>query len=127
MTAPDNVPVAADRGARWYRLADEPRSDLSPRLHRHGIPGIGANLFEVTLAAGVAFPLHHHPQEQITYVISGLLRLSFQDGSGPFDVGPGEAVNIPGGCAHAVEALADTLLIDIYAPARNDILPAEGG
>ena len=78
----------------------------------------------VDLAEGSVVPLHQHPQEQISYVVSG--RLRFQVGDRLYEVGPGEAVPIPGDTLHAVWTLEPSLVIDTFTPPRADYLAADG-
>lgn len=78
----------------------------------------------VDLAEGAEVPLHRHPQEQTSYVVSG--RLRFQVGDSVVEVGPGEAIVMPGDTPHAVWTLAAAVVIDTFAPPRADYLAADG-
>lgn len=78
----------------------------------------------VEMAAGSEVPRHQHPQEQISYVVSGRLRL--QVGEALIEAGPGEAVLIPGDTPHSVLTLDEALVIDTFAPPRADYLVADG-
>jgi len=74
---------------------------------------------EVTLAAGVAVPVHSHPHDQMTLVLSG--RLDFTLGDETREIGPGDTVVIPGGVPHGVPRTHGVCkLIDVFAPARTD-------
>lgn len=77
----------------------------------------------VDLATGAEVPLHKHPHEQLSYVVSG--RLRFQLGDSLVEAGPGETVVIPGETPHAVWALTDCLVIDTFAPCRTEYLAAD--
>lgn len=78
----------------------------------------------VDMAAGSEVPRHQHPQEQISYVVSG--RLRFQLGEDVIEAGPGESVVIPGDTPHAVTTLETALVLDTFAPPRADYLIADG-
>jgi quercetin dioxygenase-like cupin family protein len=78
----------------------------------------------VDLAAGAVVPMHQHPHEQISYVVSG--RLRFQLGDSQVEAGPGESVLIPGELPHAVWALTDCLVVDTFSPCRTEYLAADG-
>lgn len=78
----------------------------------------------VDLDEGAEVPLHKHPQEQVSYIVSG--RLRFQVGDALIEAGPGEAVVIPGDTPHAVWTLAAGVVIDTFAPCRTDYLTADG-
>ena len=66
-------------------------------------------------------PRHAHPHEQITIILSGLLRLEIE-GQAPFDMGPGDSVVIPGGTPHQARALEPTVALDVFTPLREDYL-----
>jgi quercetin dioxygenase-like cupin family protein len=79
---------------------------------------------EVRLAAGSVVPLHHHPQEQIAYVVRGKLR--FQVGDAMVEALPGSSVAIPGETPHAVWTIEESLVIDTFSPPRADYLAVDG-
>ena len=75
------------------------------------VPGIrrrtlvaGAQMMQmvVTLDAGSHLPEHHHPHEQITYVISGRLRMLLAGVA--HELAEGQSLHIPGGTPHAADA-----------------------
>ena len=113
---------AAQPVARFYRFGDQPKIDVTPELSRRGVPGSGANVLEVTLAKGCVFPMHQHANEQFTIILSGRLRFTFPGEAAPITIGPGEVVHIPGDLPHEVEALEDTVELDVFCPARNDLV-----
>jgi len=99
-------------------------SDIAPR---EPFPGVRGSYFhspqmtagEVLLDAGVAVPMHSHPHDQMTLVLSG--RLEFMLGEDTREIGPGDTVVIPGGVRHGVRTtLGECKLIDVFAPARTD-------
>ncbi len=85
-----------------------------------------AQVYQMTveLSAGSSIPLHQHPQEQISHVVSG--RVRFQVGEAVIEAGPGESLAIPGGTPHAVSTLEPGLLVETFAPPRADYLAADG-
>ena len=67
--------------------------------------------------------MHSHDNEQITYVISGVLRFWIEDeDSEPIDVKAGEVLVLPSWVPHKAIALEDTLDVDIFTPPRQDWL-----
>jgi quercetin dioxygenase-like cupin family protein len=56
-------------------------------------------------APGAVFPIHAHPQEQITLVIRG--RIRFDLGGESVELGPGEVAILPGGMPHGAEVVGD--------------------
>ena len=64
--------------------------------------------------------LHRHPHVQSTYVASG--RFRFTVGDTTQDIGPGDALVIPGDTDHGCLCLAPGTLIDTFTPRRDDFL-----
>jgi quercetin dioxygenase-like cupin family protein len=85
-------------------------------------------LARLELKAGCLVPRHAHPNEQISYILSGALRFTLgpDPESGPdgatedVTVRAGETLVIPGNLPHAALALEDTIDIDVFAPPRQD-------
>ncbi len=71
-------------------------------------------------AAGAEGRLHSHPHVQSTYVLSG--RFRFAIGGRVAEVGPGDAFVIPSGVEHGCTCLEEGVLIDGFAPRRDDFL-----
>jgi quercetin dioxygenase-like cupin family protein len=63
-------------------------------------------------------PRHDHPNEQVANVVSG--RLRFVVGDEEVVVAAGESISLPGGVPHEVEALEDSLVLDVFSPVRED-------
>ena len=99
--------------------------DLTP--HIEGIKyktlafGERTSLSEFILEKGSIIPKHKHPHEQTGYVISG--RLIFTIGDEQFEAEPGDSWNIPSNVEHDVKVLEDTVVIEVFSPAREDYLP----
>ena len=105
------------------RWEDEPIEALASGIGRRMLNGEAMTLAQITLAAGAVVPLHEHPNEQIATVLSGRLRFVVSDEE--LEVGAGESVLIPGGVPHRVDALEDSLVLDAFAPRRDDWLRGE--
>ncbi|MDE2661009.1 MAG: cupin domain-containing protein [Acidobacteriota bacterium] len=96
---------------------------LSDQLSRRIITADRAMLTHVYLDKGAVVPMHSHDNEQITYVISGVLRFWIEDeDSEPIDVKAGEVLVLPSWVPHKAIALEDTLDVDIFTPPRQDWL-----
>jgi len=78
-------------------------------------------LAEFRLEKGKALPRHSHPHEQTGYLVEGRIRLTIGEAS--FDAEPGDSWNIPSQVEHDVEVLEDTVVIEVFSPAREDYLP----
>jgi quercetin dioxygenase-like cupin family protein len=109
--------------ATHYRWEDLPKEALRPDLHRRLISTDRMMLAHVYLEQGCVVPQHAHENEQLSYILEGVLRFFLgQDGSEVVDVGAGEVLHIPSGLPHKAEALETTLDVDIFCPPRQDWL-----
>jgi quercetin dioxygenase-like cupin family protein len=100
------------------RWDDEPIERLSDGIGRRMLNGEALTLAQITLAAGAVVPEHEHANEQIATVLSG--RLRFTGEGEEREVGPGESVLIAGGVPHRVEVLENAVVLDVFAPRRDD-------
>ena len=72
-------------------------------------------LLEVRMRAGVASSLHAHAHESLLYVVSGRLRTTVNNEI--FVLGPGDVCRHPRDASHRVEALEDTVFVEVKSPA----------
>ena len=79
----------------WASL---PAEEVLPGIQRQTVHGERQTLVRYWYAPGSVFPVHAHPEEQITAVLSG--RIRFEVAGEAREVGPGEVVVIPGGVPH---------------------------
>lgn len=100
---------------------ENPWIDMVPGIRRQTIT-TGATMYQMRarLDAGSRLPEHSHPQEQITHVISGRLRMNVS--GEPHELGPGESLYLPSNVPHGAETIEDTLVIDTFSPPREDYL-----
>jgi quercetin dioxygenase-like cupin family protein len=104
----------------WNLLEEEP---LNPLLGRKMMHGQNVTVARIRLRRGAVVPMHSHPNEQISMVESGALRFAI---SGEERVlRAGEAVVIPSDAPHMVEALEDSLAVDLFSPPREDWIRGE--
>ena len=110
-------------GATLYRWDDLPMEALKPDLGRRLISTERMMIAHVYLDEGCIVPQHSHENEQLTYILQGLLRFFLgEDGSEVVDVHAGEVLHIPSHLPHKAEALEQTLDVDIFCPPRADWL-----
>ena len=89
-------------------------------------PGDQAMLSFVKVEPGAKGTLHHHPEEQWGYVLSGGGK-RFQ-GDEVWEFGPGDFWRTPGGVPHTVEAGPEgALILDVFAPPREAYKKAGSG
>ena len=81
------------------------------------IKGEEMTFLEIRYAAGVGAPLHTHSHESIAYVVSGKVKSTV--GSTTFIMGPGDVCRHPKGVLHGPEAIEDSLVVEIKAPAPD--------
>jgi quercetin dioxygenase-like cupin family protein len=109
--------------ATLYSWDDLPKEQLKPDLSRRLISTERLMLAHVYLEQGCIVPKHSHENEQLTYILEGLLRFSLgDDESEVVDVAAGEVLHIPSHLPHKAEALETTLDVDIFCPPRQDWL-----
>lgn len=76
---------------------------------------------EFRFPAGVVAPVHHHPHEQVGYVVSGELDL-LMEGRADERLGPGSTYYVPPDVPHGVVVHTPTVLVDVFTPPREDFL-----
>jgi quercetin dioxygenase-like cupin family protein len=109
--------------ATHYRWDDLPREQLRPDLHRRLITGERMMIAHVYLDKGAVVATHAHENEQLTYIVEGILRFWLgEDEAQVVDVHAGEVLHIPSHLPHRAEALEETLDVDIFSPPRADWL-----
>lgn len=74
-----------------------------------------------TMEEGWIGAKHSHPHEQLVYVVSG--HLVFTHPGGDFEARTGESFLVPGGVEHQARALADSEVLDVFTPYREDYAP----
>jgi len=99
----------------WNQLESEQLNPLIKRKHIHTQNMTFARL-EITKAAVV--PEHHHVHEQVATVERGALKF-LMEGREEI-VRSGESIVIPPNVPHRVEALEDTIVVDVFSPHRDD-------
>ena len=79
------------------------------------IKGDEMTFLEIRYAAGVGAPLHTHTHESIAYVVKGKVKSTV--GSEEFIMGPGDVCRHPKGVLHGLEALEESVVVEIKSPA----------
>lgn len=112
-------------GAKHYRWADVAEDRPMDGFARRFLWGERGMLARLDITRGAVVPRHLHEAEQLTYVVSGALRLSLGDAGGEVvDVRSGEVLVIPSNVPHSAVALEDTLDLDFFSPPRRDWIDA---
>jgi quercetin dioxygenase-like cupin family protein len=106
-----------------YRWEEIPMESVSRLLDRRLITADRMMLAHVYLKKGCVVPMHHHENEQLTYIIEGALHFFIgDDDQEGIVVRPGEVLHLPSNVPHKAVALEDTLDVDIFSPPRQDWL-----
>ena len=99
----------------WNRLTPE---QLNPRITRKAIHSGNMTVARLELLKDAQVAEHSHHNEQITMVERGALKFAIDGGHKV--VRGGETLVIPPNVPHGVVALEDTVVFDVFAPARDD-------
>ena len=99
----------------WDHVTEEA---MNPLLTRQVIHGEKMTVARIQLRKGAVVPLHQHINEQLSIIEQG--RVRFVVGGEEAAMQAGDMVLIPSGTPHTVEALEDSVALDINSPARED-------
>lgn len=72
----------------------------------------------IKIKGGSILAEHHHPHEQITYIIEGELELKV--GNETYIMTPGSTQVISSNIPHSAVAKVDCTIIDVFSPSRDD-------
>lgn len=100
-----------------------PTEEVTPQMHRKIVSGEKLMIAKMQFKDGFRVPLHSHENEQITEVISGIIRFWFgENREQQMDLHAGEMVVIPANLPHEALMIGDVEEIDHWAPPRQDWL-----
>src|SRR5271156_931239 len=111
--------MMASDALKYESFAKIPVEHLNPLLERQFVHGEQGMLARLILRKGCVVPEHSHANEQITYVLEGALQFALGDGR-VIVVRSGEVLVIPPHLSHRVDALEDTIDLDVFTPPRAD-------
>ncbi len=90
------------RSANWSGI---PVETVLPGVTRQTVDGLRQTMVRYVYSPGSVFPVHSHPEEQCTIVISG--RIQFEIDNVQTELGPGGILVIPGDVPHGARVLGD--------------------
>jgi quercetin dioxygenase-like cupin family protein len=105
---------------KYLAWKDVEREQLNPHIDREMVVGDKIMLARVLMKKGAHVPLHHHHNEQVTYILEGVLK--FNVGGKEILVRAGEVLCIPPNMPHEAWAQEDTVDLDVFNPPREDWL-----
>lgn len=101
-----------------YALDAQPIEQISPLVQRQMLHGTQSTFVKWTVKKGGVFPLHHHLNEQITWITQGRCEVYSQGRK--FAMTAGTVLLIPPNTPHEFVCTEDTIDIDFFAPQRQD-------
>jgi quercetin dioxygenase-like cupin family protein len=101
-------------------FASIPEERVSDKISRRIVAGEKGMIVWWSIAAGVHVEAHHHPHEQIVWMLKG--KMEFRLGDEQRMCGPGDIVVIPAEVEHEGWIREDTEVIDVFSPPREDFL-----
>lgn len=105
---------------KYISWKDVERESLNPLIEREMVCGQQIMLARVFIKKDGHVPLHHHHNEQLSYILEGALKFAINGKE--IVVRAGEVLCIPANMPHEAWALEDTLDLDVFTPPREDWL-----
>jgi len=112
--------MSANTELKYLSWKNVEREKLNEHIDREMVHGEKLMLARVFIKQGGHVPLHHHHNEQLTYILEGALKFAI-DGK-EIVVRAGEVLCIPANMPHEAWAVEDTLDLDVFTPPREDWL-----
>lgn len=104
---------------RHLQLDTMRAKQLSTLITRRTASGEAATFGYFEMKKGAVVPLHHHSNEQYTFILKGSVRVAIE--GKVYIVKAGQAILIPSNVPHFFESLEDgTIDLDFFAPKRED-------
>ena len=102
-----------------YEVKNMRFKELAPGIRLRAVHLNNLTVTFVELDEGAHLPVHSHPHEQISYIQTGILRLTV-DGKA-YDLSAGMVLTIPGGVPHSGTVIEGPVFaVDSFSPKRED-------
>lgn len=85
---------------RWSAI---PAEQVFPGVTRQTIQAANQTLIRYVYLPGAVFPDHHHPEEQVTAVLTG--QIEFTVAGESYLLGPGDVATIPSNVPHGAKVI----------------------
>ncbi|TNE61216.1 MAG: cupin domain-containing protein [Bacteroidetes bacterium] len=112
--------IHAARKIHWQDIKEE---KMTARLSRQMVHGEKSTVSRFRIKAGATAARHYHANEEYAIVLSGTVKFIFDDRETV--VSQGEVLVIAPNVPHAIEAMSDAEMLDIFTPVREDWLRGE--
>src|SRR5205809_8031695 len=106
--------LAKSKHIAWKNVE---REQLNPLIDREMVVGDRIMLARVLLKKGAHVPLHHHHNEQVTYILEGALKFAIVGKE--IVVCAGEVLCIPPHMPHETLTIEDTIDLEVFYPPRH--------
>jgi quercetin dioxygenase-like cupin family protein len=111
---------------RFISFRDTPSFALAPGAAARALIGERAMLNVVEMEPGAVVALHSHPHEQLGLILRGSMSMTIAGETR--EIGELDAYVVPGDIEHGGTAGPDgALVLDVFAPVREDYREAGGG
>lgn len=120
MPVQDTTRMTGEVAMQVFAWDSVQKEQMNPKIWRKVVTGEKMTVAQIFIAKDGMVPVHHHENEQMSYVLEGALK--FDIGGQEVIVRKGEIVHIPSNIPHGVVALEDTFDIEIFTPVRTDWL-----
>jgi quercetin dioxygenase-like cupin family protein len=104
---------------KLHRWSEIPVEQLNPLVSRQVVHSDTMTIARLLLKKGAIVPRHQHINEQVANLEKGRLRFFWDDGS-ETEMEGGDSLQVPSDVPHKVEALEDSVVIDLFSPTRED-------
>ena len=104
----------------YSELMKVPEERITDKITRRVLSGDQGMLVWWNIKKGAHAAAHKHPHEQIVWMVSG--RMDFRIGNEKRSMVAGDTAVIPGGVEHEGHFPEDTVVVDFFAPPREDFL-----
>lgn len=117
----------AERGDKALKvtLVDLPREAVAPGIVRQYVTGDESTFSRWEVAAGGVVPAHSHHNEQVTLLLSGAAEVL--SGDQRILLKAGDMLLLPPNVPHGYTFTEDSIVIEFFAPRRQDWLDTAGG
>ena len=112
------------RSAARFTILDLPREAVVPGIVRQRVDGVESTFSRWEIAAGGVVPSHSHFNEQVTLLLSGAAEVV--SGEDRFSLRPGDMLVLPPNVPHDYTFTEDSVVIEFFAPRRQDWIDASG-
>jgi len=104
--------------ASLFDLDAQPVEQISPLIQRQYLSGSQSTITKWTVKKGGVFPLHHHANEQTTWIMKGRCEVYSQGKK--YVLTTGMVLIIPPNVPHEFTCTEDSIDIDFFSPQRQD-------